>query len=81
MGRTPSGTGTAARVAALVASGRLPLGASYFHESPVGLRFTARPVRREGEAVHSEISTMSYCMGIATLVLRDDDPFPTGFLL
>lgn len=81
MGRTPSGTGTAARVAALVASERLPLGSVYFHESPVGLRFTARPVRREGSAVHSEISTMSYCMGIATLVLRDDDPFPTGFQL
>ncbi|MCS7051059.1 MAG: proline racemase family protein [Thermomicrobium sp.] len=81
MGRTPSGTGTAARVAALVAAGRLALGTSYFHESPVGLRFTARPVRREGSAVHSEISTMSYCMGIATLVLRDDDPFPTGFSL
>jgi len=81
MGRTPSGTGTAARVAALVAAGRLPLGAPYFHESPVGLRFTARPLRRDGEAIHSEISTMSYCMGIATLVLRDDDPFPTGFLV
>lgn len=81
MGRTPSGTGTAARVAALVASNRLPLGASYYHESPVGLRFIARPLRREGDAIHSEISTMSYCMGIATLILRDDDPFPTGFAL
>lgn len=81
MGRTPSGTGTAARVAALVAADRLPLGASYYQESPVGLRFTVRPVRREGDAIHSEISTMSYCMGIATLILRDDDPFPTGFAL
>ncbi len=81
MGRTPSGTGTAARVAALVAAGRLALGTTYFHESPVGLRFTARALARDGQAIHSEISTMSYCMGIATLVLRDDDPFPSGFLL
>lgn len=81
MGRTPSGTGTAGRVATLVTAGRLPLGGSYFHESPVGLRFSARPIRREGAAIHSEISTMSYCMGIATLVLREDDPFPTGFSL
>jgi len=79
MGRTPSGTGTAARVALLHRAGRLPLGEQFYHESPLGLRFTARPVVASTEGIVSEISTMSYCMGIATLVLRDDDPFPEGF--
>lgn len=81
MGRTPSGTGTAARVALLHQAGRLPIGAPFYHESPLGLRFTARVVVAGTEGIVSEISTMSYCMGIATLVLRDDDPFPAGFAI
>jgi len=81
MGRTPSGTGTAARVALLVRAGYLPLGAPFFHESPLGLRFTARAVVASTEGIVSEISTMSYCMGTATLVLRDDDPFREGFTI
>ncbi|MBX6753064.1 MAG: proline racemase family protein [Thermorudis peleae] len=81
MGRTPSGTGTAAHVALLTTKGQLPLGTPYYHESPLGLRFTARAIAAGDDGVVSEISTMSYCMGIGTLVLRDDDPFPAGFTL
>jgi proline racemase len=81
MGRTPSGTGTAARLALLVQAGRLSLGAPFFHKSLLGLRFTARAVVASTEGVVSEISAMSYCMGTATLVLRDDDPFREGFAI
>lgn len=81
MGRTPSGTGTAARVALLHQAGRLALGGRFYHESPLGLRFTASPVSATSEGVVSEISTMSYCMGVGTLVVRDDDPFEAGFTL
>lgn len=79
MGRTPSGTGTAARVAVLHTRGCLPMGVPYYHESPLGLRFTARVVEAGESGVVSEIETMSYLMGISTLIVRDDDPFPEGF--
>lgn len=79
MGRTPSGTGTAARAAILHRAGRLPAGVPYYHESLLGLRFTARVLAGGGDGVVSEIETMSYLMGMATLFLRDDDPFPAGF--
>ncbi len=81
MGRTPSGTGIAARAAILHATGRLGAGEPYYHESPLGLRFVARVVQAGPAGTVSEVETMSYLMGIATLVVRDDDPFPEGFTL
>lgn len=86
-GRTPSGTGLAARVAIQAAAGRLAQGETFFHESLLGLRFTARVVkegvaRPDGGApgVVPSITARSFLMGTCQWVLHPDDPFRSGFV-
>lgn len=86
-GRTPSGTGLAARVAIEVAAGRLIEGQTYVHESLLGLRFVARPVEtgipRAGvgpPGVVPAITARSFLMGTAQWVLHTEDPFRYGFV-
>jgi proline racemase len=86
-GRTPSGTGLSARVAIEVAAGRLRLGESYVHESLLGLRFTARPVRLNvlradsgPPGVAPAVTARSFLMGTAQWVLHPEDPFRHGFI-
>jgi proline racemase len=86
-GRTPSGTGLSARVAVEAAAGRLGLGETYIHESPLGLRFTATlrqtGVARAGDGppgVVPAVTARSYLMGTAQWVLHPDDPFKHGFV-
>jgi proline racemase len=85
-GRTPSGTGTSARVAIEVAAGRLRPGEAFAHVSPLGLRFTARAVRtgvaRAGggtPGVVPAVTARSFLMGTAQWVLHPEDPFRHGF--
>lgn len=49
--RSPCGSGTAARVAALHASGELRLGQTLVHESIVGTRFRARVLEETADGV------------------------------
>ena len=86
-GRTPSGTGLSARVAIEVAAGRLRAGESFIHESVLGLRFTARPVRlniprADGglTGVVPAVTARSFLMGTAQWVLHPEDPFKHGFI-
>lgn len=86
-GRTPSGTGLAARVAVEVAAGRLQAGETFIHESPLGLRFLAKPIETniprpdEGPCgVVPAITARSFLMGTAQWVLHPDDPFQAGFI-
>ncbi|MBL8132547.1 MAG: proline racemase family protein [Anaerolineae bacterium] len=86
-GRTPSGTGLAARAAIEVAAGRLKTGETFVHESPLGLRFLARPVEtgipRPGDGARGVIPALtarSFLMGTAQWVLHPDDPFQAGFI-
>ncbi len=85
-GRTPSGTGLSARVAIEVAAGRLREGETFIHESLLGLRFVARPVktnipRADGRTpgVVPAITARSFLMGTAQWVLHPEDPFQYGF--
>jgi proline racemase len=85
-GRTPSGTGLSARVAIEVAAGRLGPGENFVHESLLGLRFTARPVklnlpRADGgtPGVIPAATARSFLMGTAQWVLHPEDPFRAGF--
>ncbi len=85
-GRTPSGTGLAARVAIEVAAGRLTKGETFFHESLLGLQFAARVVkdgvaRFDGGApgVIPSITARSFLMGTCQWILHPDDPFRSGF--
>jgi proline racemase len=83
--RSPCGTGTSARMAALHARGELALGEPFVNESVIGTRFTGRLVEetRVGrfDAVVPEITGRAWMTGTATYVLDADDPFPVGFAL
>jgi proline racemase len=83
--RSPCGTGTSARMAALHARGELALGEPFVNESPIGTRFTGRLVAetRVGPfaAVVPEITGRAWLTGMGTYVLDAEDPFPAGFAL
>ena len=81
--RSPCGTGTSARLAALYARGELRLRERYVHESILGSRFTGRLVQRASvaglAAVVPEITGRAWITGVGRYVLDPDDPFPRGF--
>ncbi len=81
--RSPCGTGTCAKMAALHAKGLLPLNQDFVHEGILGTTFTGRLVAeaRVGpyKAVVPTISGRAWITGIANYVVDPDDPFPTGF--
>lgn len=81
--RSPCGTGTSARMAALHARGRLPLGAEFTNESLIGSRFQGRLVEETTvggtQAVIPEITGRAWITGEGTYVLDPTDPFPEGF--
>jgi proline racemase len=83
--RSPCGTGTSARLANLFARGAIGVDQLFVHESIIGTRFEARVVgqTRVGpyDAVVPEIRGRAWLSAVGELVLRADDPFPTGFRL
>jgi proline racemase len=83
--RSPTGSGTSARLALLDYSGRLVRGDTLSHESIIGTEFAGRVVgeTRVGEfdAVITEVEGSAYLTGYHQFVLHRDDPLGTGFLL
>lgn len=81
--RSPCGTGTCARMAALHSRGKLPLGQDFVHAGILGTKFTGRLQRetRVGpyQAVVPTISGQAWITGIAQYVLDPSDPFPEGY--
>jgi proline racemase len=81
--RSPCGTGTSARMAALHARGELALGQEFVNESIIGSRFTGRLVEEltlgPMSAVVPEVSGRAWITGMAQYLLDPTDPFPTGF--
>jgi proline racemase len=81
--RSPCGTGTCAKMAALHAKGQLPLGQDFRHEGVLGTVFTGRLVEnaRVGpyQAVVPTISGRAWITGFAQYVVDAEDPFPEGF--
>lgn len=83
--RSPCGTGTCAKMAALHARGRLPLHQDFVHEGILGTTFTGRLV---GEtkvgpyaAVIPTLAGRAWITGLAQYVVDGDDPFPNGYTL
>jgi proline racemase len=83
--RSPCGTGTSARMAALHARGELALDTDFVNESFLGTRFIGRLT---GEttvggrpAVLPTITGRAWITGTAQYLLDPDDPFQSGFLL
>jgi proline racemase len=81
--RSPCGTGTSARMAALHAKGKLRLNEDFHHEGILGTIFTGRLVEEVQvgpyRGVVPTISGRAWITGFANYVLDDDDPFPEGF--
>jgi proline racemase len=81
--RSPCGTGTCAKMAALHAKGRLALGEDFRHEGILGTLFTGRLVRETEvgpyKAVVPRLTGQAWVTGLAQYVVDPDDPFPNGF--
>lgn len=76
--RSPCGTGTSAKMAALHARGELSPGAAWRQESITGGRFTGW-LREEDGALVPYIRGRAYVTSTATLLFDPADPFRAGF--
>lgn len=83
--RSPTGTGTAGRVAQLHARGRMPEGRPLVNESIIGTSFTGRVLEEttvgELPAVIPEIAGRAYITGFGQWVVDPYDPVAEGFFL
>ncbi len=83
--RSPCGTGTSAKVAALWAGGKLKLGEPFVYESVIGTKFTGRALRETMvgpyRAVVPEITGSAYITGHSQFLIDDEDPVKYGFSL
>jgi proline racemase len=81
--RSPCGTGTCAKMAALHAKGQLALEQDFVHEGILGTTFTGRLIEetRVGpyRAVVPTLSGRAWITGFAQYVVDPEDPFPEGF--
>jgi len=81
--RSPCGTGTCAKMAALHARGHLGLGWDFRHEGILGTVFTGRLLEETSvgpyKAVVPTITGRAWITGFAQYVLDAEDPFPEGF--
>lgn len=79
--RSPCGSGTAARVALLAATGELADGETLTHDSIIGTRFLARVAERTDGGVIPEVTGQAHRVGTSTFELDEGDPVATGFSL
>ncbi|SDR93577.1 proline racemase [Brevibacterium siliguriense] len=79
--RSPCGSGTAARVAALHASGELRLGQTLVHESIVGTRFRARVLEETADGVIPVVTGSAHRVASLTFEVDELDDLVPGFVL
>ncbi len=83
--RSPCGTGTSAKIAALYAKGELGLNQKFVYESMIGSIFKGEAVQEleiSGiKAIIPQITGSAYITGMNQWILDDDDPLEDGFLL
>ena len=81
--RSPCGTATCAKMAALHARGLLGVGQSYVNAGPLGTTFTGRieALTRVGDypAIIPSLSGQAWITGTSSYLLDPTDPFPLGF--
>jgi proline racemase len=81
--RSPCGTGTCAKMAAMHAKGKLGLNQDFVHEGILGTTFTGRLIEETQagpyKAVVPTLSGQAWITGFAQYVVDPDDPFPDGF--
>lgn len=83
--RSPTGTGTCARLAVLKARGQLGLGGTLIHESIIGSRFEGRIVGETDvagrPAILPTVRGRAWLTGISHYFLDPTDPYPTGYVV
>ena len=83
--RSPCGTGTSAKLAALVERGELEIGEDFIYESITGSIFKGKAVRRvdvgDKKGIIPMITGSAYITGLNKWIIDDDDPLKYGFLL
>ncbi|MEJ8293995.1 trans-3-hydroxy-L-proline dehydratase [Delftia tsuruhatensis] len=83
--RSPTGSGTAGRVAQLYLRGQLGLGETLVNESIIGSRFSARVLAETQvgglPAVIAEVSGTAHVCGICQWIIDERDPLRHGFLV
>jgi len=83
--RSPCGTGTSAKMAALYLNGELKKGDVFVHESIIGTLYKCRLLEetRVGgfRAIIPEITGSAYVTGMHTFVMDPNDPIQEGFQL
>jgi 4-hydroxyproline epimerase len=81
--RSPCGTGTSARMAQWVATGRLGLGDEFVHESIIGSLFRGRVEQLTSvgnlPAIVPSIGGWARMTGLNTIFIDDRDPYAHGF--
>ena len=81
--RSPCGTGSSARMAHLVAKGRLAVGDTFVHESIIGTLFECRveSAARVGKypAISPSVAGWARVIGHNTIYVDDRDPLAHGF--
>jgi proline racemase len=79
--RSPCGTGTLAKLAALHARGELKVGDTLVHESIIGTRFTARLEAADDMLLMASLTGRAWITGLLQLGASPDDPLAEGFQL
>ena len=83
--RSPCGTGTSAKLAAMVAHGTMDLHEPATFSSITGSTFIGEAVSRTSvgtyDAIIPQITGRAYTLGASTFVLDEDDIYPQGFLV
>ena len=81
--RSPCGTGSSARVAQLVARGKLAIGETFVHESITGTLFNCRAEEATTvgsySAVRPSVAGWARVIGYNTIIVDDRDPLAHGF--
>ena len=75
--RSPCGTGTSAKLACLIAAGKIAPGQTWRQESIVGSVFEGVGVVEDGQLV-PHVTGTAYVTAESTLVFNDRDPFTMG---
>lgn len=83
--RSPCGTGTSAKLAALYSKGEIEKDEAFIYESITGTKFIGRVLEdtkvEEHYAIIPEITGRAFIIGYGHLVADDEDPFKYGFTL
>lgn len=83
--RSPCGTGTCAKMAALHAKGKLRVMEEFTHESIIGTLFKGRIVGQtnvgEFEAIVPEITGNGFVIAVGQFIINPHDPLRDGFLM